>query len=550
MNVRAVILNKLYRGQDPFASFTRSPSDLQGWPGSVHPYLDKAITKHHPKVVVEIGVWKGASSIHMASILRDQGIDGVVVAVDTWLGSSEHWLDETWFQDLGLKDGRPTVMQKFMSNVVAQGLERYILPLPLDSINAAETLKQLGIKIDLLHIDAAHDEGSVAQDLKAWWPLLREGGVLIGDDYFPEGRLWPGVKKAFDAFTQALNLPYEVNTPKIRITKVIQTTASLQPIRSSEPGQAGVQPLLELPETLEYTGEFGPELILFLPFCEWLSRAGLLKGRRVKTYQGMRCFYDHLDCLEIVEKPEPRKYITPDKRLAVLPVKNEHSYGRPSRFHYFPDLRSKFLAKPMLPDLATEGKRPLLVVHNKYNPEWDGPPINFIDPPTLDRVFSKLKRHFTIVYIRHTRHRTDLTDGYSHDHNTKRPADGLDDLSVLKRHPDVIDFEDLYAKHKALGGQQDLNTFKNVLYSRCFRFISTQGGGAHHIATFSGAVLVILHKRGKETNLAYTRGCYKFLSSPAPVLTISADSEQLLHALPTFLESIDKPRDSRRRAKR
>jgi len=59
----------------------------------------------------------------------------------------------------------------------------------------------------VLHIDAGHDYLSVMADLKAWWPQLNPGGVLIGDDYFKKPIIgqgkWPEVRQAFDEFLAA-----------------------------------------------------------------------------------------------------------------------------------------------------------------------------------------------------------------------------------------------------------------------------------------------------------------------------------------------------------
>ena len=48
---------------------------------------------------------------------------------------------------------------------------------------------------------------SVMADLKAWWPQLKPGGVLIGDDYFKKPLIgqgkWPEVRQAFDEFFAA-----------------------------------------------------------------------------------------------------------------------------------------------------------------------------------------------------------------------------------------------------------------------------------------------------------------------------------------------------------
>jgi predicted O-methyltransferase YrrM len=37
--------------------------------------------------IVEIGVWKGSSVITLASKMKELNLDGVVIAVDTWLGA-------------------------------------------------------------------------------------------------------------------------------------------------------------------------------------------------------------------------------------------------------------------------------------------------------------------------------------------------------------------------------------------------------------------------------------------------------------------------------
>ncbi|HQT47821.1 MAG TPA: class I SAM-dependent methyltransferase, partial [Acidocella sp.] len=73
----------------------------------------------------------------------------------------------------------------------------YVVPLPLDSLNANETLRHFGLAPDVLHIDAGHDYRAVSTDIAVWWPLLRPGGVMVGDDYM---QAWPEVKRAFDDF--------------------------------------------------------------------------------------------------------------------------------------------------------------------------------------------------------------------------------------------------------------------------------------------------------------------------------------------------------------
>lgn len=207
MSTRQKILGQLFFGRDPLKDFPahRSPTDLQGW-HSQHPYLARAIAEVKPKIVVEVGVWKGASVVTMAKEVQRQNLDTAIVAIDTWLGSSEHYLWEKFIPDLDFEFGYPRLYHKFAANICNEGLAGIVVPLPLDSINGFQLLKEKGIRPDVLHIDAGHDYMSVMGDLKAWWPQLTPGGVLIGDDYFKswlgKGK-WPEVRQAFDEFFAA-----------------------------------------------------------------------------------------------------------------------------------------------------------------------------------------------------------------------------------------------------------------------------------------------------------------------------------------------------------
>jgi len=47
---------------------------------------------------------------------------------------------------------------------------------------------------DLVFLDAGHQYQSVVEDIDAWLPLVKEGGLISGHDY--GARHYPGVKKA------------------------------------------------------------------------------------------------------------------------------------------------------------------------------------------------------------------------------------------------------------------------------------------------------------------------------------------------------------------
>lgn len=207
MNAWSRINDSLFGGRDPYAGLRRPGllptrrrrGPIEGW-NSDHPFLSRSVLDTLPGTVVEVGVWKGASTIEMARAIRENGLDAVVLAVDTFLGSWDHYESPDFLESLTIRNGRTGLLREFLSNVVAAKLEDVVLPLPLDSNNAARLIGRKGIEIDLIHLDAGHDEAAVTADLEAWWPLLRPGGLLVADDYDGDGRVWPSVRDAVDAF--------------------------------------------------------------------------------------------------------------------------------------------------------------------------------------------------------------------------------------------------------------------------------------------------------------------------------------------------------------
>ncbi len=215
---RNFLVDQIYRGLDPFDSFPAGlyAKDAQGWSSSVHHFLTDAIEEIRPSTIVEIGVWKGRSVIHMSKKAKSMKLDCAVIAVDTWLGSAEHWVNSKYPGDLKASFGQPNIYKTFLQNIVSEGLTDIVLPIPLDSTNAANVLRAKKIQIDLLHIDAGHDFRSVTNDLTSWWPLLRPGGILVGDDYSDK---WPEVVEAFDSFFGERGFKVETGENKCLVRK-------------------------------------------------------------------------------------------------------------------------------------------------------------------------------------------------------------------------------------------------------------------------------------------------------------------------------------------
>jgi hypothetical protein len=191
--------------------------DLQGW-NSISPAFEEIVGETRPAVAVDVGVWKGGSTLFLAGLMRKHEIDGVVIGVDTFLGSPEHTMPGTDFFDLIPRQfGRAMLYEQFLSNVVRSRMQDRVVPLAQTSIGAAIILGLTGIRAGLVHLDAAHDYGAVLADARAFWAVLEPGGYLIGDDYHAS---WPGVVKAADEFSKEIGIPLRIAGPKWIMRKV------------------------------------------------------------------------------------------------------------------------------------------------------------------------------------------------------------------------------------------------------------------------------------------------------------------------------------------
>jgi predicted O-methyltransferase YrrM len=201
MSIRRSFIDRLYDGVDPFASYPKSKAAgdalPEGW-GSTHPYFKQYIDLIRPGLIVEVGTWLGGSAIHMGRLLRAAGLDeSCIVCVDTWLGSSEHYLHPKQLQTLRLVNGRATIYDDFMRNVVQHDLQDNIVPFSVTSIAAAEVLRECGFTPDLVYLDGDHTMRGFRADLELYWEILRPGGCLIGDDFDWEQVQWNVINFAY-----------------------------------------------------------------------------------------------------------------------------------------------------------------------------------------------------------------------------------------------------------------------------------------------------------------------------------------------------------------
>lgn len=195
----------------PYDGFdaSRWKFDPQGWNGN-SPLFTKLVAEVRSAIAIEVGSWKGQSAIHLASRMAQQRSDAQLVCVDTWLGSFDWWLNPAAppLTDLAPQNGYPTLYYHFLANIVHAGLQGFVVPFPATSTIAARVFIARGIKAELIYIDASHEENDVYMDIAYYWHVLRDGGVMFGDDYRSD--FYPGVVRAITAFAQEQGLQHEV----------------------------------------------------------------------------------------------------------------------------------------------------------------------------------------------------------------------------------------------------------------------------------------------------------------------------------------------------
>jgi len=142
--------------------------------------LGKYFQEHYKTGLgVEVGVQYG---YFFKEILKDW--KGILKGVDSW-------------------DGYESSYQQAIENVGAENLIRKT------SVEASKDFKDESL--DFVYIDADHQYNSVKEDIEAWFPKVRKGGIVSGHDYVTYENY--GVIKAVDEFA-------EKNGYKVELTEV------------------------------------------------------------------------------------------------------------------------------------------------------------------------------------------------------------------------------------------------------------------------------------------------------------------------------------------
>lgn len=134
------------------------------------------------EVFVEVGCKEGRTTGHILKTLPN----AIVWAIDPWcaMPAQKSVKDGETYEEWDFEK----IETEFWKNVGEHGNRVRML-----RETSEEAAKDMGCNLDLVFIDAAHDYESVKADIKRWYPLVKNGGVLAGHDF---NHKWPGVQRA------------------------------------------------------------------------------------------------------------------------------------------------------------------------------------------------------------------------------------------------------------------------------------------------------------------------------------------------------------------
>jgi hypothetical protein len=134
------------------------------------------LEKEKLKVGVEVGVQRG----HYAAIV-----------LTTWKSCQEYWLVDLWKQQKSYLD-YANVDNNEQEQIYKEALDNtkqwpFVKVCRNYTTICAERFSDN--YFDWIYVDARHDRKGVLDDLKAYWPKLRAGGLMMGHDYVTQDEI-------------------------------------------------------------------------------------------------------------------------------------------------------------------------------------------------------------------------------------------------------------------------------------------------------------------------------------------------------------------------
>lgn len=157
------------------------------WPSIYYSKTTTLIKLLNPKLIVEVGVAYGYHARAMLETLKNVQYIGIDPYLPNYDPNDPFTDNVAQLFNCQSVDGMDRLYETVNETLTEEFGSRFTLK-RIKSVVASAEMSNL--KIDLVFIDGDHRYQAVYDDLRSWWPKIRPGGVLAGDDYeMPEVRL-------------------------------------------------------------------------------------------------------------------------------------------------------------------------------------------------------------------------------------------------------------------------------------------------------------------------------------------------------------------------
>lgn len=153
---------------------------------------------------LEIGAYKGYSTCWILENLATNP-ESLVYAIDTWEGSPEY-PDKINFKK---------IEKEFDENIKKTKKQNQVIKMKMNSRDGLIELIQKKIMFDFIYIDASHEAKDVISDAVLSWQVLKNGCVLIFDDYE-----WDILEQEYFRPKIAIDSFIEIFKPELKIVFV------------------------------------------------------------------------------------------------------------------------------------------------------------------------------------------------------------------------------------------------------------------------------------------------------------------------------------------
>lgn len=131
-------------------------------------------------VIAEIGVWKGH---HAERLIKDLDVKQLYL-IDPYYAYDAY--DEPKSNQSKMKSAREEAHDRLGEYPNVTWIEKF----------SDEAVQDIEEELDFVYIDGNHEFEYVLSDMETYYPLVKEGGIVAGDDMD-----WKGVARAFVKFS-------------------------------------------------------------------------------------------------------------------------------------------------------------------------------------------------------------------------------------------------------------------------------------------------------------------------------------------------------------